>query len=478
MESSVSNIIGRLGAGSGIDMVQLANDLADTRYAVQRDRLNARNEALNAQISAASLLRGQLLDLASALGSRIRTGDLAPRPQISNPSVAEVSVQQGASPRGNYSLEVSQLAREQVLASKNFTNSTDTVGAGSLRITFGTVNGTGFTADSARTPLDITVDASDTLDTLAGKINAAGGGDLTAYVANGTNGAQLLIKGQEGAINGFTLDGMSSAANPSATPGDLSYLSWNPASDAGELRQGSLDALFSLDTVAMQSATNAISGLPEGMTLDLLGTNVGAPASIGFASNTGQISAVMGDFVSALNEVASQLAQSAAPLGGELGHDSGARALKRALSSLSGTVVMPNAGAGEPSTLADLGLSINRDGTFRLDSDRLTRNLTDFPDAVGAMFTVGLHGVFATIDSVARANTASGDPGTLGGSIERYNAQIARNDERLAKIADQQEMLRARLTKSLVAADRRVTLSQSTLSFVKSQIAIWNQPNN
>ena len=60
---------------------------------------------------------------------------------------------------------------------------------------------------------------------------------------------------------------------------------------------------------------------------------------------------------------------------GDLAQDDGARALRRTFGSLAGTVIMPNAPAGTPRTLADLGLSTQRDGTFVLDGRRLTATL-------------------------------------------------------------------------------------------------------
>jgi flagellar hook-associated protein 2 len=310
------------------------------------------------------------------------------------------------------------------------------------------------------------------------KINATDSG-VTAYVANGTSGAQLVIKGEEGLANGFAIETTSTAAAPSATPGDLTYLAWNPASDAGELRQSAQDAAFLFDTIAMTSPSNDISdGLPEGLTLSLRGTNIGQPTQIDFADRTGNISGVMSDLVAALNDITAEVSQSGSALGGVLGADPGTRALKRALSGLTTTVVMPNAGPGEPNTLGDLGLSVNRDGSFRLDPERLQDTLAESPDGAAAMFTTGLFGVFATIDDLARSMSAVGDPGSLAGSVSRYNSQIERNDERLAKIAEQQEALRERMTKQFVAADSNISAFNSTLSFIQSQIAVWNADNN
>ncbi|MEL6876533.1 MAG: flagellar filament capping protein FliD [Pseudomonadota bacterium] len=474
MENPGSSIIASFGAGSGINFSQLAGDLSEASFGFRREQLETRNETLEARISAASLLRNALTNLSTSLGDRIRNGDLAPTVEIGNSAVANVTTQAGSNPEGSYSLEVSQLAQEQLLTSKALSSSADLVGEGTLRVRFGTVAGANFTEDTGQTPLEIAVEATDTLQTLADKISSASGGALDAYVANGTNGAQLVIKGEEGAANGFILEGESSALLPSATPGDLSYFSWSPSTDSGELRQSSQDALFALDTVPMSSASNTVTGLPESITLDLKATNVGAPTSIGFSNNTSAITSVMGDFVAALNELSSQLSDSANVLGGELGSDAGARELKRDLARLSTEIVMPTAADGEPRTLGDLGLALNRDGSFRLDTDRLNDTLAASPEAAAAMFTNGPFGLFATVDNLARDNTTVGDPGSLGGSVNRYESQIERNEERLERIAEQQERLRERLASSLLAAEQRVTASQSTLSFLQAQADLNN----
>ena len=474
MENPGSSIISALGGGSGINFIQLAEDLSDATFAFQRGNLQARNEALDARISAASLLRNSLTQLASALGDRIRGGDLSPRAVVGNPAVASVATTTGVVPRGTYSLEVSQLAQSQTLVSRSYASASDTVGEGSLAIRFGAVDGASFTADPDRAALAITVDASDTLATLASKINVTSEGSLRAYVATGTGGAQLVIKGEDGADSGFVIEPTSSALIPTATPGDLSFLAWNPASDTGELRQGARDALFELDTIAMRSASNKVTGLPEGLTFDLKATNLGAPTSISFNQDNSAIGTVMQDFVAALNDLATMLGEEAAAFGGTLANDSGARALKRDLAGLAGAIVMPGADPGEPRTLADLGLKTTREGRFELDTERLNETLAANPEGTAAMFTAGPFGVFATIDRLARANTLRTNPGTLGGSVLRYEAQVERNEEKLEKIAEQQENMRQRLTRDLIAAETRISSSQSTLSFLQQQIDAWN----
>ena len=469
MENFGSSILSSLGFGNGVNYAQLATDIADASFGFQRQTVETRRETLEARISAASQLRSSISGLASALGDRIRNGELAPRATLANPAVARVTVPAGLAPRGSFSLEVTALARSQTLVTNAYPDRTALVGAGTLTIRFGTVDGASFNPDAARDPLAITVTADDTLATVAAKITRESRGAVSAYVAQGSTGAQLVLKGSEGAANGFQLEPVG--AGGAAEPGDLSYLAWTPASDAGELRGSAGDATFRLDTVELTSPTNRVTGLPGGFTLDLTSTNVGAPTTLSFGSDTSAISTVMGDFVAALNDIASQLNTVAAPLGGELGNDSGARELRRDLAALSRLVVAPNAAPGEPRTLGDLGVSINRDGTFRLDTDRLNRSLEAAPEAVAGLFTTGATGVFAAFDRFAREATLLGDPGSLGGSVQRYQRQLEQADERLARIAEQQEALRDRLSRELIASGQRVTAAQSTLEFVRANFA-------
>jgi len=476
--TSGSSIISALGAGSGIDFIKLAEDISAASFAAQRNQITARQDALKAQVSAAGQLRGALNTLASALGERVRNGDLAPKPELANAAVAKVTVPPGVSPRGTYSLEVTQLAQGQTLVSRALPSASALVGEGTLTLRFGTVAGSSFTADAARAAVPITVTATDTLATLANKINTASGGAVNAYVASGPGGAQLVMKGKEGAASGFVLEAASINDPATDTPGDLSYLGWTLASTAGELRQAARDAAFKLDTVAMTSPTNRVTGLPGGFNLNLAATNVGAPTTLSFGSSNDAVASVMGDFVTALNDIVSQLNQLAAPVGGALGNDSGARELRRDLGGLASRVVMRSAAAGEPSTLGDLGLSINRDGTFKLDTARLNRSLDTNPDAIAAMFTNGVDGVFATMDRFARETGLTTDPSSLGGSLKRYETQLAASTERLSKIAEQQDALRTRLTREFTASERRVSASQSTLSFMRQQVDIWSAKNN
>jgi flagellar hook-associated protein 2 len=456
MSISSSSIATSLGIGSGVDMTGLAEQLAEAQFAGRNQRLADKSETLERRISLAGSIRSSLSTFATALGDRLRTGDLAPLPTISNTAVAAVSTPLGAVGKGSYSLEVTKLANNQILTGPTYASASDTVGAGTLTIRFGTTSNASFTENTGKTPLTIDIAAGATLSQVAAAINGKNAG-LNAYVAQTDAGAQLVVKGADGVQNGFTIEATEDGANPG-----LSALAWQPGDDPARLVKTSADAEFLLD----------------GLSLTLTGTNVGAPATIGFNSATSAISGMMQDITGALNEIAAELSSAVDPLTGELSRDTGARALRRDLSALGSTVIMPNAAEGAPKTLAELGLAIERDGSFRFDEAKLVDALARDASGVAAMFTTGINGIYATIDRMARANSMASDPGTLAGSVARYQSQSDQLTRDLEKLAEQQETFRSNMVARFAKSESRITASQSTLSFLQSQIDIWNNQGN
>jgi flagellar hook-associated protein 2 len=468
--SVTSSIISTLGAGSGIDMSALAESLAVAQFATRIDRNTARSELVERQISAGASLKSMILQLASGVGDRVRTGDLSAQPAIGNAAVATVS-RGTESGSGSYTLEVTALASAQTLTSPAYPAATPT-GSGSLTLRFGAIVGSTFTEDSAHPAATVTIASGATLADVAAAINAANAG-VSAYVATGTSGAQLMLKGAEGAANAFILE-----ASETVGEEGLAALAWNPAAAPTRRLASSADAAFKLDGLAMSSASNRISEIVPGLNLSLTGTNPGAPTTIRFSEPTAAVSTFMSDLTAALNEVVAELKTQANPLGGDLARDGGARAMKRALGQLAGTTIMPGGAAGQPATLADLGLATNRDGTFRLDAARLAATLKASPSGVAAMFSTGVRGVFASLDRISRTLTSATDPGSLTGSVQRYTALKTRLADEASDLAEAQEELRARMVSRFATVDSRVGASRSTLTFLQNQIDAWNAQSN
>lgn len=465
--TTTTSLVTALGGGSGVDMTALANNLANAQFAARNDRLAARADKLDAQISAASNIKSLMLGLDTSLGALVRSGSLARTPTLANPGVATASLSGSSQPAGTFSLEVTRLASGQQLAGPPFAATTSLVGntaaPGVITLRFGTVSGSTFAPDTAHAPVDVTIPQNAPLADVASAINGAKAG-VTAYVTTTVDGAQLVLKGADGAANGFVLE----TGDPT-----LAALAWSPGSTSGQLLNTASDAAFKVDGLAMSAPSNAVTDAIPGVKLQLAATNAGAPTTVRFSDPSSAIATSMQDFVDALNEVTSAL-NAATALGGDLANDAGARALKRSLAGLGGTTVMPNA-TGAARTLADLGLKIQRDGTFALDTERLSATTAADPDGVAAMFTNGVHGVFATVDRIYRAATSASDAYSLGNSITGYTKKKTSIASEKTDLAEQQEKLRARLVAQYTASETRIGASKSTLAMLTNQIAQWNK---
>ena len=459
-----------LGAGSGIDMAALANNLATAQFEARTATLTDKQDTLTTKISTASNIKSMLLTLDTSLGTLVRSGDLARTPSVANSAVATASLSGTSQPSGTYSLEVSQIAKGQQLASTAYASSASTTGSGTLTLRFGTVSGTSFTEDTSHAAVDITIASGATLADVASAINASGAG-VTAYVANTAAGSQLVLKGEEGAANGFVLEAAEDAADPG-----LSNLAWTPSSGSGTLLATAQDAAYTIDGLSYTSTSNTITDPVPGVTLQLTGTNVGSATTISFSDPSDDIASSMQDFTDALNELMTAL-NAATAIGGDLATDPGARTLKQSLMKMAGSVVMPNA-TGAARTMADLGLSTQRDGTFALDTDRLSATIASDPEGVAAMFTNGLYGIYATFDKIYLAAASSTNTGSLTGSINKYNDQLDQIAEDLTDVADQQEAVRARLASQFTVSEARIATLKSTQTMLQNQIDAWNSSSS
>lgn len=475
-----SQLLTSLGVGTGVDMTAMATNIATAQYATQTDAVNTRLSNVALQISQASQLKSDLLTLSSSFSSLVDSGNLLPAPTVTNASVASATLPSGSSGiTGTYALEVTALAQPQVLATTSFSASAATMKPGTLTFNFGTSSGSSFTADAGHAPATITIADGATLAQVASAVNSARIG-VTAYVATNANGSQLVFKGSEGAANGFTISANDTSTGTSTGASSLSTLAYDPGAASATItrQQSAGDAAYKLDGISRTSTTNTIDNAAPGLSLKLTGTNSGNPTTITYSDPSSGITSTMSNLVSALNAIMTELNTDMSAATGNLYNDQGAKAVSRAFSQLAGTTIMKNAADGEPKTLADLGVSTKKDGSFALDTTKLAKALSDNPAAVAAMFTKGVNGIYSTVYKVTSALTTSTDTGSLAGSITRYTAQQTTLTTQKSKLSDQQTALRARLITQYAAANSAVAASNSTLTYLKNQIAAWNKTSN
>jgi flagellar hook-associated protein 2 len=91
-----AQLLTSLGVGTGVDMTQMATNVATAQYATQTDALNTRLSNIALQISQAGQLKSDLLTLSSSFSSLIDSGNLLPSPTVTNSAVASASLPLGS----------------------------------------------------------------------------------------------------------------------------------------------------------------------------------------------------------------------------------------------------------------------------------------------------------------------------------------------------------------------------------------------
>ena len=278
-----------------------------------------------------------------------------------------------------------------------------------------------------------------------------------------------MLKGATGGANGFTV----TALEPFLKPGlkGLAYSGGSGGAGAMTLGQSAQDSQARIDGVMVERASNQIADAIPGVTLDLLSA---AAAHLSLAQPAAALGSALGDFVSALNEVRGTLAAAADPKTGELRTDTAARSARRQLTQFTSSDLMPNAPAGAPRTLAELGVKTARDGTLALDQAQFDRVLARDPAAVEALFAPGFYGLAAGVEKMARAVSFTGTPGSLAASIERYGRLKAGLADERTRVDDASIRLRETMTRQFATMDSRVAAFRSTQSFLENQIRAWN----
>lgn len=472
---AVESIAKTIGAGSGIDTAALVTQLVDAQFELKNAALKQREETLTAQIGAAATHKSNITSFASALASLSRGGSLATQPTTSNSGIVNVSRMSGANLTTlNTRIEVRQLAAAQTAHAAPVADKTAPIGQGKLTLSFGTASVTddamtAFTPGSGM-PVEITIGPDNSsLEGIATAINAANAG-VAASVLTDADGSRLVVKGATGADRAFTL-------TATETPGQegLAALDIGVGASGTTIGSAAADALVAIDGVQLKRNSNTITDLIPGVKLDLVSAQPGTTVSIGKTLPTSSLTQAVQDFIATYNELYAALRSDLDPVTGSLRTDIAARELKRQLQQLT---LAPIA-SGALTSLAEIGVKTNRDGTLMLDNALLTRALVDNPQAVEKMFAepagtaTTANGLSAALDGIASA--AASTTRGLGASEASYTKAKTDLAEDKAEVLAKTAQVRTRMTRQFASMDAKVAAYKSTMSFLESQIDAWNK---
>lgn len=458
-------------AGGSIDV----NGIVTQLMAIEREplaKIQKQQSGINTKLSAWGKLKSALSELQSATDklTSSKTWQNSTAKSSDENSVAASGGAGGA--RGTHALTVRQLAQSQAVATRAFDSPDAVVGGGTLSIQLGSVNEAGntFNADGERAAVEITVPANATLKDVRDLINNSKAG-VSASLVNDGSGTRLMISGQDtGAKNAFQI-----SANPS---GDSQLASLNmsatePAGANGSQRtQIARDAQMSINGLAATSASNQVTELIEGVTLELKKADA-TPVSIQVETDKETLREDVDAFISAYNKVNSLIAT-------ETRYDPGSRTAGTLQGNASviriqnqlRALVRAQPGDEEQDSLSRAGFELGRDGSLSIKAEkldgllnnpaRLRSLLAGDPPGTGRNAAAGTAGTGNTEGAGdAAAPQRSGlarqmaerlkeimDPkGTLNGATEalnrtlrsysdkqdRLNSQLARREEQLRK---------------------------------------------
>jgi flagellar hook-associated protein 2 len=474
------------GIGSNLDINSIVSQLMSVESR-PLTILQNKQTAVKSTLSAFGQVQSALSTFNTAVGALADIEQFQPfKATPGDATIFTASASAGAVP-GNYSVEVSQLAKAQKLVAAGQASTTAAIGAGTLTISFGTTSGAAFTPNG-EPGKEITIDASNnTLGGIRDAINKAGAG-VTASIVNdgGTSPYRLVLTSNAtGEANSMQIsvagdvDGsLTSLLSYDFAPGKTRSLSEISAAQ---------DAKLKLDGLDVSKPSNHISDLLEGVTIDLAKINPGAPTSLAVATDPGSISASVGKFVSAFNAINKTLkdltaynadTKTAAALNGE----SAVRSAQAKLRSvLTAPVTVAN---GAFSRLSDIGVTLDRNGTLTVDSAKLNKLLETNPADVAALFV----STDATTGKPTRATAANANKGyaaqlsELSKSLLSDDGTLKTRTDGLSKsIADiqkRQDALNVRLAsresdlrKQFTMLDTKLGTLSATSTYLTQQLA-------
>lgn len=472
--------VSSLGVGSGLDLNGLLTSLMQAEQQ-PLIALQTKEASYQARISALGSLKGALSSLQTAAQGFIpATGQTALNKyasfsaSVADTTIASASAAAGAV-AGTYSLEVSTLAGAHRLTSPDSTDVTGTAAltaglaaGGTLKIELGALTGTSptvaFAADAAR-ELNVTVAAGATLEDVRDAINtAATDGRVSATIVNGTNGKQLVLSSAKtGTENVMKLSGIGGLDfDPAgAGSGALSQAAANGGQEAS-------NAAFKLNGIAATSSTNTVTGVLDGVTLTLNKTNVGAPTNLTVTKDsTTALTAAVNSFVKAYNDAAKSMKDLGYYDAGtkKAGALQGDGTLRSAQNQVRGLLQTTAGGTSAYQTLSDIGVSLQKDGTLKLDTTKLNAavaadyaGVTNLVSTVGSRFKDGLEGLVGTSGNITAATDSA-------------NRLIKDIGKRQNALADRLTQIEARYRKQFSALDSLISSMNQTSSWLTQQLA-------
>jgi len=434
---------GIAGIGSGINIDDIVKASVTAEAAPKAAQLKRLDDTATAKISALGTLKGALAEFADALKA-LKSEKLFNERKASITGGKGIEVSAGNKAKlGQYQLQVSQLAKSSKMASGAIKGGADSVfvEGGKVDIRLG---------DNT---YSMDIKAGTTLGELQQQINTdfKEQGISANLVHDPKSGeSRLILSAKDGG------EGNDLAFSVNSTDKQLKALG-----DNTHILQKASNARFTIDGLPMESASNEIKDVIEGVNFKF--TEVSEkPLTVTIGSNQADVKKALHTFAEAYNKLHSTFGElgrvvpveGGEPLVGKLTGDSTLRNLQNGLSATFASVI-----PGELRVLADLGITTERDGKLKVDDKKLGNALTEHYEAATA-FLSGENGLMTRLEKSIQTY------GEKGGILEtRIDGEQKTRDSvknQLEALNLRMQSVEKNLYAKFIAMDRMVSQLQKT----------------
>lgn len=455
--------ISSLGAGSGLDLSGILSSLMQVEQQPLL-ALQKKEASYQARISSLGTLKGALSSLQTAAQAFIPSSGQSStdkfasfKASVADTTIATASASSGAT-AASYTLKNILLAHSEQIRKTGFSIPTATDGSedGTLSIQVG-----------SGTAVDVSVEGGSSLADVAAAINNAAAGVTASIINNGSADYLVVSADESGQSNQLTI----TSSNP-ALWGSFDYTPPG-ASTPGYVNNGwteqqeATSASVDINGLTITSDSNTISSAIGNVSITLAKESATGTTLSVSKDTTSSLTSTLSAFVKAFNDAAKSMKDlgfynAETKTAGALQGDNTLRGAQSQVRSLLQTKA---GGASVYQTLSDIGISLEKDGTLKLDSTKLNKaitadysGVTTLVSTVGTAFKNGLEGLVGTTGNIAAATD----------SANRAIKDIGKREEALL---DRLTQIEARYRKQFSALDSLVASMNKTSTYLTQQLA-------
>lgn len=369
------------GIGSGLDIKAMVEGMVKADLMPLQLRHDKKLNSVTTELSAFGQLKSAISSFQTTLSSLSSASELNKKNYLlSEPGYVSASIS-GQAAEGVYQIKVNQLAQAQNLASGYFTNSSSSVGSGSMTINFGTYsnNNTTFTLNTEVSPVTININpGNDSLSAVRDAINAANAG-VTASIVQDSVGSRLTLTSSE-----------TGEKYAMQITGSLAAMNYDPTTNNTPLSQtmAAQNSQVQINGLVLSESSNKLENSLTGITLDLQQADPSTTITLTVKKDVDHLKSLINDFVKKYNDFINFITNLTGfdmetKKRGVLQGDDKLRDLKTNLYNLATT---PLTTTGSIRSLADLGVTTDKHGLLQIDSEMLDNAIKNNYQDIGNLF--------------------------------------------------------------------------------------------